>query len=87
MKTLSILLASAVMIVGLSVSSHASAELDAHEILSEGEILMKHRETTFHEFTVAYDGKIYRCWTSGHASNSHVACRKLPDKSSTYPGR
>jgi len=82
MKTLSILLASAVMMIGLSVSSHAIAKPDAHEILSEGEILMKHRDRIWHHFTVEYDGKIYWCWTK--FSGFQLVCKKLPDKSSRY---
>ena len=40
MKKFSLVLAAAVMAVGLAVSGGASAT-DAHEILSEGKILMK----------------------------------------------
>ena len=39
MKTLSILLASAIMLIGLAVPSNAIAKPDAHEILSEGRSL------------------------------------------------
>jgi len=84
MKTLNVLLVSTVMMIGLAVSSSASAKIagqDAHEILGEGEILMKSKtEAERHVFTVIYDGMIYWCFTDYH----HIECNKLKDTTYDY---
>jgi hypothetical protein len=74
MKTLSILLASAIIMIGLAVSSNAIADPTAHEIVSEGKILMK-RESGFWEFIflVEHDGLIFWC----ESSQGILDCKKL----------
>ena len=74
MKTLSILLASTIMLIGLAVSSNATAQPTAHEIVGEGRILMK-RESGFWEFIflVEHDGLIYWC----ESSQGILDCKKL----------
>jgi len=81
MRKFSLVLAAAVMAVGLAVSGGASATDDAHKILSEGEILMKSSEQepegTAHRFTVAHDGKIYRCVTYVYRTKGSLYCWRL----------
>ena len=81
MKKFSLVLAAAVMAVGLAVSGSASAEDDANEILSEGKILHAANDEngTYHYFTVAYDRLIYVCRTSTRRADLDFAslrCRK-----------
>ena len=76
MRKFSLVLAAAVMAVGLAVSGGASAdrvwitEKDAHLILTQGEILYSSgSEALIHIFTVRY-GRIYFCSTQ--SSGDHV---------------
>jgi hypothetical protein len=63
MRKFSLVLAAAVMAVGLAVPGSVSAKDKPtnYEILMEGEILMKSGQPSAHFFTVHYDEVIYGC--------------------------
>ena len=81
MRKFSLVLAAAVMAVGLAVSGSASATDVAHKILSEGEILMKTSkmgsQSTLHDFTVAHNGEIFRCFTYLFSAQGHLECYRM----------
>ena len=81
MRKFSLVLAAVVMAVGLAESGSASAKDGVHEILSEGEILMKTSkkgsESTVHDFTVAHDGEIYRCFTYLYDAQGYLGCYRM----------
>ncbi|MDP6817083.1 MAG: hypothetical protein QF449_03445 [Alphaproteobacteria bacterium] len=72
MRKFSLVLAAAVMAVGLAVSGGASAEdmPSNYEVLANGDILMKSATIGAHFFTVHYDGVIYSCMLN----NGNVGC-------------
>ena len=68
MRKLSLLLAASVMAVGLAVSGGASAEQkpSAHEIISEGQIILATTGDPFksnwvHLISVAHEGIVWAC--------------------------
>jgi len=73
MRKFSLVLAAAVMAVGLAVSGGANAEdmPTNYEVLTRGEILMKSDIKAGHAFTVNYRGAIYGCLLK---DGEHLMC-------------
>ena len=84
MKTLSIFLASTIIMIALAVSSNASDIIKhdegAYKIVKEGEPLeVSITPKTGYNSIKGYEGKIYHCWTEGPADQRPIRCSKLSD--------
>ena len=76
MKTLSILLVSTLMMIGLSVSSSECTEHNPTQMMMDGKILMKSADAELPLFyTVEYGGLIYLCYTP--LQDDQIICRRL----------
>ena len=76
MKILSILVGSALIMIGLSVSESDAHEHNPTQMMMDGKILMKSADAELPLFyTVEYAGLVYLCYTP--LQDDQIICRRL----------
>ncbi len=95
MRIFSLVLAAAVMAVGLAVSNGASADKPTnYKLFTEGEILMKTGDGSGHHFTILWDKSLFGCtaytrglgliWIPCEEKRHHLECAFLSGQEKSY---